>query len=106
VDEKRMSLPSFESLPAWALPLCLAAHLAAGIVLGFLYFRGLWWNVCHFIRGGRASTTVALMVGRLVLMGALALLASLEGAPPLLALALGVFIARGAVMRRIRETAP
>jgi hypothetical protein len=46
------------------------------------------------------------MVGRFVLMGALALFASLEGALPLLALALGIRIARSAVMRRIRETAP
>jgi F1F0 ATPase subunit 2 len=106
MDEERMSLPSFDSLPAWAMPLCLAAHLAVGIVLGVLYFRGLWWNVCHLTRGGRATTTLALMVGRFVLMGALALFASLEGALPLLALALGVLIARSAVMRRIRETAP
>jgi F1F0 ATPase subunit 2 len=105
MDEERMSLPSFDSLPAWAMPLCLAAHLAVGIVLGVPYFRGLWWNVCHFTRGGRATTALALMVGRFVLMGALALFASLEGALPMLALALGVLIARSAVMRRIRETA-
>jgi F1F0 ATPase subunit 2 len=106
MDEERMSLPSFDSLPAWAMPLCLAAHLAAGIVLGVFYFRGLWWNVCHFVRGGRATTALALMVGRFVLMGALALSASLEGALPLLALALGILIARSAVMRSIQETAP
>ena len=46
------------------------------------------------------------MIGRFALLGGLLTLASLEGALPLLAMALGVFIARFAVMRRIREAAP
>ena len=33
--------------------LSLAAHLAAGIVLGVLYFRSLWWNARRFT-GGRS----------------------------------------------------
>jgi F1F0 ATPase subunit 2 len=106
MDEERMSILSFDSLPVSAMLACLAAHLAAGIGLGALYFRGLWWNVRLLIRGGGAAGGVAVMVSRFVLMGALALFASLEGAPPLLALALGVLIARSAVMRRIGETAP
>ena len=48
MDEERMSFLSFDSLPAWAMFLSLAAHLAAGIVLGILYFRALWWNACRF----------------------------------------------------------
>jgi F1F0 ATPase subunit 2 len=105
MDEQHMSILSFDSLPAWALLLSLAAHLAAGIVLGVLYFCSLWWNVCQFTEGGRATTTVALMIGRFGLLGGLFMLASLEGALPLLMLALGVLIARSAIMRRVREAA-
>ena len=56
--------------------------------------------------GGRATTTVALMIGRFALLGGLLALASLEGALPLLVMALGVFIARSAVMRRVGEATP
>ena len=101
-----MSFTSFDDLPAWAMLLSLAAHLAAGIVLGVLYFRSQWRNVCRFIGGGRATTTIALMIGRFALLGGLLTLASLEGAPLLLVMALGVLTARSAVMRRFREAAP
>ena len=55
---------------------------------------------------GALATTIALMIGRFALLGGLLTLASLEGALPLLAMALGVLIARFAVMRRVREAAP
>ena len=86
--------------------LSLAAHLAAGIVLGMLYFRGLWWNVRQFTGGGRAHDDDRLDDRPLRLLGALLTLASLEGALPLLMMALGVLIARSAVVRRVREAAP
>jgi F1F0 ATPase subunit 2 len=105
MDEQHMSILSFDSLPAWALLLSLAAHLAAGIVLGVLFFRSLWWNVCRFTRGGRATTTGALMIGRFALLGGLFMLTSLEGALPLVMLTVGVLIARSAIMRRVREAA-
>ena len=101
-----MSILSFDSLPAWAFFLGLAAHLGAGIVLGVLYFRSLWWNVCRFTGGDRATTTIVLMIARFGLLGGLFMLASLEGALPLLITALGVLIARSVVMRSIREVAP
>jgi len=100
-----MSLLSFDSLPALVMLIGLAAHLAAGVVLGVLYFRSLWWNVCRFIGGGRAIATLALMIGRFFLMGASLVFASLEGALPLLALALGVLIARSGVTRKVSESA-
>ena len=106
MDEERMSLISFAGLPPWAMLLSLLAHLAAGIALGILYFRGLWRNVRRFAAGGRAAATIALMVGRFALLGGLLTLASLEGALPLLVMALGVLIARSAVMRRVRQAAP
>ena len=84
----------------------LAAHGAAGFVLGILYFRGLWWNARLFGRGGHLPVSVALMIGRFALIGGLLTLASLEGALPLLAMTLGVLIARFRVMRTIRMAAP
>jgi F1F0 ATPase subunit 2 len=106
MDEERMSFLSFDSLPAWAAFLSSAAHLIAGIVLGVLYFRSLWWNTRRFTGGGRVTTAIALMIGRFSLLMGLLTLASLEGALPLLAMALGVLIARPVVMCGIREAAP
>jgi F1F0 ATPase subunit 2 len=106
MDEERMSFLSFDALPVWAMLLSLLAHLAAGIALGILYFRGLWWSAHRFAEGGRAATTIALMIGRFALLGGLLTLARLEGALPLLAMTLGLFIARSAVMRRVREVTP
>jgi F1F0 ATPase subunit 2 len=107
MDEERMSLlPPFAGLPPWAMALSLAAHLIAGIALGVVYFGSLWRTVHRFARGGRATTLAALTVGRLALLGGLLALASLEGALPLLTMALGVFVARFAVMRRTRGATP
>ena len=106
MDEERMSIPSFDMLPAWVELLGLAAHLSAGFSLGIMYFRSLWWSACRF--GGRGSlvATIALMIGRFVFIGGVLTLASLEGALPLLTMALGVLIARFVVMNRVREAAP
>jgi F1F0 ATPase subunit 2 len=101
-----MIFPSFNALPAWAEVVSLVTHLGAGIVLGILHFRGLWWSVRRFFDGGNLVATIALMIGRFVLLGGLMTLASLEGALPLLVLALGVLAARAAVIRRVREVTP
>src|ERR1700733_13034547 len=101
MDEERMSFLSFDNLLAWSMPLSLLVHLTAGIALGVLYFRSLWWNARRFAEGGRATTTIALMIGRFVLLGAVFTLASLEGAIPLLAMSLGVLFARCAVTRSV-----
>jgi F1F0 ATPase subunit 2 len=106
MDEGRMSFISFNTLPGWTAPLALAIHFAAGIALGMLYFRGLWWNVRRLTGDGRVMTTIALMIGRFVLLGGLLALASLEGALPLLMMALGVLIGRSVVMRNTREATP
>jgi hypothetical protein len=104
MDEERMNMWSFATLPPWAMVLSLAAHLIAGIGLGILYFSAVRWNACLFARGGRAMTAVVLITGRLVFLGGLLVLASLEGALPLLVTALGVLIARPLVTRRHCET--
>lgn len=84
----------------------LGVHLAAGIGLGVLYFSSLWWNARLFARGGGLSMTFALMAGRFALLGGALMLVSLEGAGPLLMTALGILVARFAVMRRVRQAAP
>jgi F1F0 ATPase subunit 2 len=95
-----MSFTSFDNLPAWTVLLSLAAHLAAGIALGLLHFRTLWWSTRRLAQGGRAGTTVAMMIARFVLLTGLLALASLEGALPLLTMSLGVVGARSLVMRQ------
>ncbi len=101
-----MSFPLLVSPPTWALLLSLAAHMAAGIVFGVLYFGSLWWNIRQFIGGGRSAKTIAVMIGRFTLLAGLLILASMEGAPSLLSLVLGVIIARFTLMRTIRQTGP
>ena len=91
---------------SWGTALSLAAHLAAGIGLGVAYFSAVWWTTRLFATGGSAWTAIALIAGRLILLGGLLTLASIEGALPLLAMALGVLIARPFVMWRHREAAP
>jgi N-ATPase, AtpR subunit len=100
-----MSFPSFDAMPPWAMLLSLAVHLAAGIGLGAIYFRGVWQSALRFTGGAHAGTTIALMLGRFTLLGTLLTLASQEGALPLLMMALGVVIARSASVRRVRRAA-
>jgi F1F0 ATPase subunit 2 len=106
MDREHMSHLVFDTLPGGAALLDLAIHLAAGITLGMLYFRGLWWNVRKLAGDGRVITTVALMIGRFAMLGGLLILASLEGALPLLVMALGLLIGRAIVMRNMTEAAP
>jgi F1F0 ATPase subunit 2 len=75
---------------------------AVGIVAGLLYFGGLWWNTRHFAEGGSTRTMILVMIGRFTLLAGLLTLASLQGAIPLLAMTLGILIARFAVTRRVR----
>ncbi len=91
---------------AWATVPVLLLHLAAGIAVGTVYFHGLHWNARLFAAGASFSVSVALVIGRFLLLGGLLTLASLEGAMPLLAMALGVLLARFAVMHRLRRQAP
>jgi F1F0 ATPase subunit 2 len=106
MDSERMTSLSFNSLPSWAMWLSLVAHFVAGIMFGLFYFRTLWWNARRFTGGGRVATTIAMMIGRFVLLGGLLTLASLQGALPLLVMALGILIARSVVLRGIREITP
>ena len=104
MDAKRMSVASFYPLPAWAVLLGLATHLGVGFGLGILYFRSLWWGTRRF--AGSIAAIIALMIGRFALIGGVLALAGLEGALPLLTMALGVLLARFAVIKGVREAAP
>ena len=86
--------------------LLLGAYFAAGIAAGALYFRVLRWTSDRLVRGGGAGTAIGATVARLALLGGLLTLASLEGAMPLLTMAIGVFVARFAVMRGVRTVPP
>ena len=91
----------FDGLPVVALPIVLAAHLGAGAGVGALFFRGLLWNARLIVEGGRVSTSVALIVGRFLLISALLAVSALEGAAPLLVAVFGVFVGRFFVLRAI-----
>jgi F1F0 ATPase subunit 2 len=81
-------------------------YLAAGIAAGILYFKCLAWTVHLFAMGGGATKAIVLMIGRIALLGGLLALASRQGALPLLMMALGVFIARFVMVRRVLAVEP
>jgi len=95
-----MNLPFNQSWLAVA-PFVLCAHVAAGVAVGLFFFRALWWNTLVIVGGGRVSTAIALTVSRFLLIGGLLTLAAFEGAAPLAAASLGVFIGRVFVLRSI-----
>jgi len=80
----------------------IATYLAAGICLGLLYFGGLWWNAQLLAKPGSLPLAIAVMAGRFAILGGALVFASLQGARPLLASALGILVARLLVMRKIR----
>lgn len=84
----------------------LAAHLSAGFALGLVYFLAIWRSARLFAEGGRPISALSLTIARIALLGGALTLASLEGAPRLLAMALGALIARAAVVRKFGGAAP
>jgi F1F0 ATPase subunit 2 len=96
MDAERMSIDG----------LTLALYVTAGIAAGTLYFFCLWWNARLLAERGGTWLTILLLLGRIVALGCALTLAARQGAAPLLAMALGVFIARFAVMRGLRHAAP
>jgi len=82
----------------------LGAGFGAGAVCGFLYFQGLWWQSLLLV-DGRPGRALLLTAGRLVLLGGALALAGRAGALPLLAMTLGILMARKAVMRRVGRSA-
>lgn len=106
MDAKLVTFLLFKDLPVWAMVLSLSAHFTAGISLGVLYFRTVWWNARLFSLGGRVATSLLLVLVRFALLASFLTLASLEGALPLLVLALGILSARVAILRAVRRSMP
>ncbi len=103
MGEPRMNLHLLDTA-SWPLPLLIAAHLALGAVLGFVYFRGVHQTAQRLVGNAAPLATAALIAARLLLMSAGLVLASLEGATALIATAAGLFIGRQIVMRALRES--
>lgn len=101
-----MTIVAFDIGASWTTPLAAAGGLALGLVAGWLYFRSVWWHA-RLLSGSRpGAMMLVLLLGRFTILAGLLALASLAGALPLLMTALGVLIARGLVMRRIRMLPP
>jgi F1F0 ATPase subunit 2 len=81
-------------------------HVGGGIFFGALYFGSLWWSARVFEHAGRLRTLLTSMAARFGLLGGVLLAVSLEGAMPLLATAVGVLLARAAVLHRVRMAVP
>ena len=84
----------------------LALYGMAGVVAGTLYFVCVWWNARLLATRGGTWFTILALLGRMLVLGCMLALAARQGAMPLLLMALGVFIARFAVMRGLRTAAP
>ena len=106
MDEERMSFLSFDDLPAWAMLLSLASAPRRRDRARCALFPQPVVERLPVHRGRPRDDNDRLDDRPLRPPGGLLTLASLEGALPLLVMALGVLIARSVVMRRVREAAP
>jgi len=81
--------------------LILLLWLAGGGVIGLIYFRMVRHSADLMLSGQRGGPLfgVSLVLLRMAGLGAVLIIAAMQGAGPLLAMALGVLIARFAVMR-------
>jgi F1F0 ATPase subunit 2 len=86
------------TLPFLALQFCAGA--LAGGLLGYAYFRALWWNVSLIDKGSTAMALVFFVLRFAMLAAAFFGLAQF-GALPLLAAAAGLLAARRLALRRM-----
>ena len=106
MDEQAMISMLPHDLPDRNAMIMLIAHAAGGLLLGALYFHGVWWNV-RLLTGGRHRMLAALAGAlRFAILAALLTLVSHEGAAPLLTTAGAILVARALVMRRLRAATP
>lgn len=103
MDQKRMTHLLYEIPFDGVRCLGVAAYLTTGTALGVLYFSSLWWTVRMFAGGRGAPTIIGAMIARFVLLGGVLALASLEGAMPLLLMAVGILAGRFIVAGRLKE---
>lgn len=84
----------------------LAGFLAIGLVAGALHVALLRRNAAMYLRPGGIAPALALQMLRLGLLAAVLVLLARQGAPALLAGALGVVVARWIVVQRLAGGAP
>ena len=82
----------------------IAVALGLGLLLGWVFFGGLWWTTRRMLGGGGLPLLLACHVGRFVLLAGGLVWAARLGAWPLLTMAAGITLARVATLRRIRRT--
>ncbi|HVJ32726.1 MAG TPA: ATP synthase subunit I [Terriglobia bacterium] len=89
---------------SWPWFITVFAALIAGVALGLLHFSALWWN-CRSFAEGRIGFALLVQLARFAIL-ILAFVGLVKlGAGPLLAAALGLLLARGAVRRRVERQA-
>ncbi|MFO1107145.1 MAG: ATP synthase subunit I [Amaricoccus sp.] len=86
--------------------LVLFAWALAGALAGLVYFRAVWATAHLLAGGGQRGRAIALTLARLALLGGFLILAARHGPAALLAAALGILLARFAVVRRFGNPAP
>jgi F1F0 ATPase subunit 2 len=88
-----------------AIP-ALLAGLAAGAVLGAVYFGALWASIRQLLRPeAGAGFVLALLVRMAVAVGVLALVGRWAGGAGLLGALAGFIVVRAAMLRRLRPDA-
>ncbi len=105
LDAENLMFLLHHALTGWMVAPLLAAHLAAGLFAGILYFRALLRTTEMFVNGGSVAGVLLMGVYRFAGLGLVLFLAALEGAWPLLCMAAGVLLARFAMLRLARESA-
>ena len=101
MDERAHEL--VRSPPAWACPPARPSSPASPPAS--LYFRACGGTRGCSRRAAAATMTIALTLGRFVVLGCSLALASLQGAAPLLVMALGVLLARCGHAQRVARRA-
>jgi len=104
VGEKPMNVFLSDLLSHFPLYPLIAMHLAAGVVLGIVFFRALWWQTRLLAQGAAVSKIVMVMASRLLLLAGLLALASMEGATMLISMAIGVILGRQLAIRRFEKS--
>gem|GEM_PF-910977 len=106
LDTKNVTLFMHYPADVWAVALLLAAHLAAGVLAGMLYFRHLRQTTDKFAVGSGLAGIVWMAACRFIALGGILFLAAQEGALPLLFIAAGVMLGRFVMLRNPERGVP
>lgn len=99
------SLSGLLAITSGAGPVAMAFFgFAIGVLLGLIHFGSLWWTTRAFVQGEPLRALLSQLFRFALLLLVLGLLAKL-GALPLLSGALGLLLARGALLRRLGRPA-